>query len=652
MQSGIDDEEKEGYDFEDNIDSGNEGEYTGEIIYPNELYSHSRPPSPTEPEYKKGYDDIPSEIWDEAIKFTNKERREREKREKKEKREKREREASREIQFEKKEQNLIDRSDVVGESDVLVITSARQYPWGMLHNDYAIYIRDESNTNYIWPSVSHAVYASILSSGIQKTQIMNTLDTEYMKQFAAKCYTDYLLELQGSAIHTAYRYIFDTNEKFRQELAAAGIIKYEGDTMAKSLVANMLMSIKNYYYPDNKNTNIQVIDDNSIFGMHYEHNITMEGYRFRDVIQYVYYVYYLYFTKDISASHNYLSTVKDINDFELIYTDLQNKFLNTNIRRAFSSAIKSKLMDQNISMLLKDIPPFRIEDTFPFVNMYITPISTEIIMNIKGNMREVPSFGLIIDMRQEMMKFKDWIFKTRLPNILYTIRIVFNYLHAAITPDLLKLMLELFHSPCGVYTPNTLVYHYPLVFFDKIQNLAENMKSNMWERIASISNGGDQNIYLIWIYISMLSYRLAQVKSDRTYNATIKDFQDQTPSTLKNIEVYKAIRNILYFLKQMSIRVLARFDIGDNELKVVQKLFRIHPYIQIDTDWDDKIKIRYHTLEVNDDLLMMIGNDIKNIFMLKNGELVSRQIYYLVEHISHSSYKYTQSVRSHIHFYS
>jgi hypothetical protein len=537
--------------------------------------------------------------------------------------------------------------------NTLIIENVNQYPWGILHNDAISYIKDDG---IMWPSVSHAIYASIVCHGVYKSHIAILVNAQEMKSFALKCYNDCLFELQHNAVSIAYQQIFNQNDQFRRILSVIGTIQYDGDSGAIQIASEVLTDMKHQLFPGNINTEKEIITDFDLLGLRYPYNVNINGYIFKHIIQYIYFLYFQYFTKDPTKSYRMATTSENL---EQDFMNVQNVFLTRNIEKSCKTALFYKFTNNvQAAKVLRAIPNFQLIDTFEFLKEYVNPVTMRYITFIKNNkLSSIPPFIQSINMNvliQDMF-FKKWVYMNRLPDVLNTINLVFKYLQRPITPDVLELFFELFYSQCNVISDTVLIYNHPIIFFEWVRTLSSKISPKLWQQLASVTNDGYRNIYLIWIYISMLLYRVTQIQRSRSYSRTIQDFQNNTPKQFTKLELYYSIRKLLYFLRRISLQTLVRFTIGENELNVVQQLFRIKPLIKIDTNYSNiLLKIGNKEIVPDNSFLTQIENDLHLTFELNKttSEIAAKQIYYLIEYLSLHMSKYPLTVRSRINFYS
>ena len=412
--------------------------------------------------------------------------------------------------------------------------------------------------------MTHTVYASILRYSGSKTIISNMADLNQAREFVINDYDEKLEEVQNEAIEIAYENVFNQHPKVSEVLSQAGTLKYVGGFKAiGEFSMQVLMKAKRSIFPENGNSNLEEINDMTILAPVNNIGIIIDGRCYANVLEYVYFSYYYYFIRDGNKAYDALRKSGDV---ETTFSTLQTEYLDKTVNYALRMAIKYKFSNDEEAMItLKSVVAFHVEHSGSpdFLRAYIEKYSMKYIMLAQRNLPIFIEKYPIIDMGvfHNDAFLTEWVFKYRLPDILYTINVIYSYLlQKEIHPESLKMLLKVFYSQCKVTNMKMFISGYTTEFFEQMKKVADKINKGLWRRIAYKKNG-HHNIYLIWTYISVLLLRLGRytgVTFDIYYGdkhevfmEAIAGFMENVPKTFTVIDVYAAVSKILYSLKRV-----------------------------------------------------------------------------------------------------
>lgn len=486
------------------------------------------------------------------------------------------------------------------------ITNQHKLPFGLLHNDANVFIRLR-NDPYTYPSVSHAVYASICSSGIERNIITNTFNVVKAKTFASSSYLKQLQDIQSSAVLVAYRKISEQTNMFR--LYPSRLYTYNDTNPILSDVVTRVLNL----FASKDASNMITIQRNDPLSPYYEIPFEVEGIQFNNVIQYIYFKYYEYFLDDTQQAYN---SITQSNDYETTFGELQQMYLENQIQPTLRDALTYKVEQHpNVAKLLvtmfqyePGVPQPIFEDTYPFLKDIINPFTNTYLpelLPLVSNRIDPYTSITNINVYMQDPSLKKWLMDTRLTHLLQTIEHVFRYLNKPIITRWLNLFMELFLSQCDILNKDTLVTSYPPQFYDGVR---DKCSEEIWDSMTSIQHGGSENIYLLWMYISICCDMLVQkqIRLGTSFKTTIQRAREAVPTILSQYQVYTAIYKLLVYIKTMCDSTMTQFVLDDGTFTLIQNLFGIPPK-PISTIQSDVAELG----GINDVLLTRVERDLR-----------------------------------------
>lgn len=444
---------------------------------------------------------------------------------------------------------LITLNPIKTVNDILIIENKDQFPWGLLHNDYLY----ENST-----SITNLIYESILEEEIKSTENVSQL------------YSKKLEKIQYNAIIKFYETLL-LNPDFKNYFQTLGILKAEDNSILAQMNIQVLSLLQQHYFPNPVNTEVELIEPTDQVGYLFKHNIIIDNQMFEDLVQYIYFSYFLYFLKDQSWA--YSEIIKNKTSLEYAFAGIQKYFFEQIIRKECVKYMNIKFSNQNLQNILFYSPNIYIQMR-GFLEEYINPISNDVLLEIKKSI--IPSESIEIVNVREMLgdsTIKDWVINTRLQDLLYNLHLIFTYLNKPIDTDNLTNFINIFYASCACLLNKNIVYHPPDFFQEWVRKVCSEIHPLLWSKIASVENGGYQNMYIIWIYISSLLKYIQEQKE--SYKQTIVDCIEKVPSKFSKNRIYNSIYNILLNVQKISLLNLSRFTVGKTEIDLILKLLRL-----------------------------------------------------------------------------
>lgn len=536
------------------------------------------------------------------------------------------------------------------ELDAILIDTDQQYPWGILHPDYRTGIDIES---IVYPSITHALYASVLVDPLHRRMLANTVSKKTMFEQWSSHYHNMLREIARVSIEKGYEALFSQQSEFvvsqLETLSPGEIVFLYNDINIGLLISDnyagkMLQRIRSKSLPRlslerEKVVNISIDHPLSMFHQ-LQRPIVIDKLSFDSIIQYFIYNRFLVFLKGNSAEA--YRRLKDPSEMDLKKTDnaIHENYIQTTLNTTLKRALELTFKDLNNRRLLVSSPALYIRTDGPLFIYIDTELNKW--LNREKQQSKIRPYDILdgssifdSDMDSYMLS---WITR-RTRHVLATIDTLFiRYIQTDfIFSDILQMLFERLYIQCGIVRPNTIVGDIHPSF---IQMLKRQCDKSLWTRLTAIENGGLYNVYLLWTYIVFIAHDVVTSKQSKTYEDYIKGIQ-QSDKVLDLSTVYQCVRNIVVALHQLSSRYGQNVTFQQKELNALKEL--------LDTD------IRAPNKKPPTEHLSTIRRDLQTYLPgLERDQLrvVSESVDRIVADLVSNLSSLTPSTLSRIYFYS
>ena len=336
------------------------------------------------------------------------------------------------------------------ENGIVTIRSANEYPWGIIHDDYRITIRDNKGNS--WPSASHYIYASVMCYPLYAIQVRTTTEIEAMKYTASILYTNCLEKIQYDGFVLGYKKAIEANigmqdaiiNNMRGEYVWAylnnhAILGIGVDGAGSNLLGRIITAVSMKYTPiSTKPTMVMEFDDYHPWSPYTElqTSFQVDGNYFKRVIEYVYYSYFkLFLLGDIYKAYTLIQE-NPVDQLELIFMDLQSNYLEKKIIKATVKVLQWKFQQHvHAIRVLKTAPNVNTVSAVGFISNYVNPITNKFLRLIQSKLRNdslIPPYKLVNINQYFFSPFiQKWVFENRLPDAIRTIDLLMKYLRIA-----------------------------------------------------------------------------------------------------------------------------------------------------------------------------------------------------------------------------
>jgi predicted NAD-dependent protein-ADP-ribosyltransferase YbiA (DUF1768 family) len=347
------------------------------------------------------------------------------------------------------------------ENGVLYITSEKEYPWGILHDDYLLTIRDNKGIN--WPSASHYIYASVLCYPLYALQVRTTTEIEAMKYTASKLYMTCLEKIQYDSLMMGYKKAIEANmgmqdaiiNNMRGEYVWAylnnhAILGIGADGAGYNLLGRIITAVSMQYVPIlSKPSMVMEFDDSHPWSMYAElpTAFQVDGSSFKRVVEYVYYSYFKLFLGNTYQAYAQIQSTP-MDQLESVFADLQSKYFEKKITKATAKILQWKFQQHvNALRVLKTAPVVNTVSV-GFINAYVDPITNRFLNSIQSKLRDDPypviSPYKLVNITQQFFSppIQTWVLENRLPDAIRTINLVLDYLRIKRKTRPVKVVVE------------------------------------------------------------------------------------------------------------------------------------------------------------------------------------------------------------------
>ena len=430
-------------------------------------------------------------------------------------------------------------------------------PWNELHNDF-IAPEQIVALGRVWPSVSHAVYASILPPEYH-AQLLHLTDMTALKTEAIRRYDDIMTKVATKALVKAYLTLAQTNPSFKE---AAQHVVYSGPF--EQSVNAALSTIRTGDHVDAK-TNVDVT---SVVSPFQTNPVQIENMMFDKPVRYVYYTYFTLF----GLEDSYLfATTSSVDMVARLFEKYQTRLLTARIQQATKEGLLSKLNNNlRIAKILYALPPtFGVSELYP---SFLQPIIEEqlkqtlVTLKLRARLR----FLRVLDMRSTYLDddvMSDWV-KQRVYNFLIVLEAVSTYLEHPVTPYLIRVLMYRMFNTCGGRlmspTSDVLVLPPPNNWPITVNRLAKQMGPSM----LSLEDLPPEGHYLLWVYASGLMSSVRVSKHIQNYTSMV-------PQTITTKSLARMILRVLTALHHVYIDLMRQMHIRPVTLVLVQEIFRV-----------------------------------------------------------------------------
>lgn len=565
--------------------------------------------------------------------------------------------------------------------------NATRYPWAPLHNDAVIEFKGQQTTfpyaNHAFPTISHAVYASILPIEFlpEVSRISSVTD---MKSRVLYLYNVHMKNMRTYAIERGYQELFTHSPEFRNALKQfTSLIEYTDNPNQDRVLQNIPVT-----YDDNKDSTITYVlrtyqrqvtkianrvktvklDASSSVSPYREYAppLVIDGLQFSSIIRYMYYLYLLYF---IPADAYAVANETRMDDFPREFYNATQTFYTLKITYCLNHVLRSKFgFDPQLAKLLSALPvPFSItESESSFLSMHIAIQTEKALLRIKQQ-GITYRFLQVLDYKYwtkyESRKMQDWI-SARLFNLFTLSKTILIYLRKdrePISSDLLETILYRLFI-CDLSQKTVLVYHYP-------RSWEEDMVKSAKRASLDISKVNSKVKYLLWRFSCVLMYRARDVKNIPSYIQSV-------PTSFTKKQIYESIRTVLFKLYLIQTSQLREFVIDERMISTVQSMLRISQKMKLSnaTDaYDREMNLYQHPVKrtlvvagrplhrvhvgptqvrVDGAFLQFVSDNLLEYIPIRLIHKSAKHVYQLVEFIFMNQYAYSSTVRSMLYYFS
>lgn len=564
----------------------------------------------------------------------------------------------------------------------LEINSTR-YPWAFLHNDSQCAVTYAGRS---WPTVTHAVYASILPIPFFN-EVSKLSDPAIAKKAVQRLYQTHLNNIRKHALELGYQAVFEQHLEFRNALKQYQYqIEYENtdvdpiiqtvspdgvvdDTEGNSAITYILRSLHRKVATTRiHRVKVARVNRDSPISPYQSYSFVINELRFSTIMEYVYYTYLMYFvpTYAYDIVSQYSADIKQLE--KEAYNAIQT-FCTVKVTHCLNKVLAQKFGNVHFAKLLNALPvPFMMSDAtghyfFLTRHVYIQTENAMLRAKRQGiGLRYLQVLDYTYWSKYEARQMHEWI-TGRLFNLFTLTKTVLIYSRKEsepITNDMMKATLtQLFI--CDLNHKNVLVYHYPLSWESDMVKAAKHAKLD-------ISQLDSFTKYLLWRYSCVLMYRAREPKNIPYYIQSV-------PVTFTKQQIYEAIRTILRKLYLLQLHQLRDFVINARTIDTIQSMVRIAQRMKLDSPTSSfntemvlyqyppkrnlalagkpiQVKVGKTQVHVDSSFLKYIAGNLLEYVPIEVGQTEAKLVYQLVEFIYLNQYAYSSTVRSMLFYFS